>query len=83
MCHRGSRHRRVRGRRTPRYAGKAERLAAIKVELGDCERLECALVDDARDDDARDKGIILDVRPNVSIPALLGIVVTKSKAKAA
>lgn len=57
---------------------KAERLAAIKVELGDAERLECALVDDAMDN-----GIIIDHRPNVDIRALLGLVVTKKSAKAA
>ena len=57
---------------------KAERLAAIKVELSDCERFECALVDDALDN-----AILIAPRPNVSIPALLGIVMTKRKAKAA
>ena len=53
---------------------KAERLAAIKVELGDAERLECAIIDDALDD-----GIIIDHRPNVDIRALLGIVLQRSK----
>lgn len=57
---------------------KAERLAAIKVELSDAERMECALIDDALDN-----GIMIDHRPNVDIRALLGVVVTKSKAKAA
>lgn len=58
---------------------KAERLAAIKVELGDAERLECALIDDALDN-----GVLIDVRANISIPALLGLVVTrKSEARAA
>jgi hypothetical protein len=57
---------------------KVERLAAIKVELGDAERLECALIDDALDN-----GVLIDIRPNVDIRALLGLVVTKAKAKAA
>jgi hypothetical protein len=59
-------------------SAKAERLAAIKVELGDAERLECALIDDALD-----KAILIDHRPNVDLRALLGIVVTRSRAKAA
>jgi hypothetical protein len=57
---------------------KAERLAAIKFELGDAERLECALIDDALD-----KAIMIDHRPNVDIRALLGLVVSKKKANAA
>lgn len=57
---------------------KAERLAGIKTALGDAERLECALIDDAMDN-----GSIIDHRPNIDIKALLGIVVTKSKARAA
>lgn len=57
---------------------KAERLAAIKVELGDAERLECALIDDALDN-----AVMIDHRPNVDIRALLGLVVTKKNKKAA
>lgn len=51
---------------------RRERLAAIKVELGDAERLEVALVDDAQD-----QGIIIEHRANVDIRCLLGISVTK------
>lgn len=57
---------------------KAERLASISVELGSAERLECALIDAAQDE-----GTIIVHRPNTDIAALLGIVVSKSKANAA
>lgn len=57
---------------------KAQRLAEIKAELADAERMECALIDDAQDN-----GIIIDHRPNVSVPALLGLTVSKKSAKAA
>ncbi len=56
---------------------KAERLASIKTELADAERLECALIDDAMD-----AGVILDHRPNVDIRCLLGLTVTRQKASA-
>ncbi|QHO73976.1 hypothetical protein ACH79_16395 [Bradyrhizobium sp. CCBAU 051011] len=59
-------------------AAKAERLASIAAELGNAERLECALIDAAQDE-----GSIVSYRPNTDIEALLGIVVTKSEAKAA
>jgi hypothetical protein len=54
------------------------RVAAIKVELGDAERLECALIGDALDN-----AVLIDHRPNVDIRALLGLVVSKKKANAA
>jgi hypothetical protein len=57
---------------------KSERLAAIKVELGDAERLESALIDDALEN-----AIMIDHRPNVDIRALLALVVSKKKANAA
>jgi hypothetical protein len=59
-------------------AAKAERLASINVELGNAERLECALIDAAQDE-----GSILSYRPNTSIEALLGIVIVRDKANAA
>lgn len=59
-------------------AEKAERLASLAVELAEAERLECALIEDAMDN-----GTIVAYRANVNPAAVLGIVVTKSKAKAA
>ncbi|MCK1641492.1 hypothetical protein IVA95_29085 [Bradyrhizobium sp. 157] len=59
-------------------AEESQRLAAIKAELADAERLEVALIDDALDN-----AVMIDHRPNVSIPALLGLVVSKPKANAA
>ncbi|MBI5320885.1 hypothetical protein [Bradyrhizobium sp.] len=57
---------------------KAERLAAIAAELADCERAECGHIDAAEEE-----GTIIGHRPNVGVEALVGIVVSKSQAKAA
>jgi len=59
-------------------AAKAERLAAINVDLGNAERLECALIDAAQDE-----GTIIAHRPNTDPAALLGIVVARETAFAA
>jgi hypothetical protein len=59
-------------------AEKAGRLASIKAALFEAERLECAHIDTALDE-----GTIIAHRPNVDPQALLGIVVSRSKANAA
>lgn len=57
---------------------KAKRLASIASELLDLERLEIAHIDAAQDE-----GTIIPVRGNIDPQALLGIVVSRSKANAA
>jgi hypothetical protein len=59
-------------------AAKAERLASIKQDLADAERLECALIEAAQD-----IGIILDYRAQTDVRCLLGISVSRKKANAA
>jgi hypothetical protein len=57
---------------------KAERLAALKADIKECERAECAHVNAAEDE-----GTIIPVRPNIGIEALLGIVIVGERANAA
>ncbi len=58
---------------------RKERLAEIKAELFNTERLECAHIDAARE-----QGTLIEHRPNVDPSALLNLVVSRSsKANAA
>jgi hypothetical protein len=59
-------------------AKKTERLASIRSQLFDLERLECAHIEAAMDE-----GTIIPHRPNVDPQALLGIVIRRDQVQAA